>query len=58
MSKLAHSNDRMMEKIEKARLKRDGFECPFCLGTGVNESPYSGPDPVCPECDGIGYLVE
>jgi len=57
MSKLAHSNQVTMDKIEAHRLAREGiYKCERCDGTGVIDAPYSGSDPSCPECDeGIVY---
>tara|TARA_Y100000310_G_scaffold215539_1_gene216483 strand:- start:463 stop:642 length:180 start_codon:yes stop_codon:yes gene_type:complete len=59
MSKLAHSHQPTMDEIERRRLKAEGFpECETCNGTGAINAPFSGSDPCCPDCDGIGYIVE
>ncbi len=46
MSKLAHSHQPTMDKIEAARLAREG----------IYKAPWSGSDPSCPECDGEGIV--
>lgn len=31
--------------------------CPNCLGTGEVPAPYSGTDPSCPTCGGMGWVI-
>lgn len=34
----------------------DMAKCLRCSGTGCVDTPYSGSDPSCPECDGEGWV--
>lgn len=57
MSKLVHSHQPSMDKIEANRLAREGiYKCERCDGTGAIDAPFSGSDPSCPECDGEGVV--
>lgn len=29
--------------------------CETCGGTGIVGTPFSGSDPICPDCDGAGF---
>ncbi len=31
--------------------------CTNCGGTGAVDTPFSGSDPCCPECDGDGFIT-
>ncbi len=57
MSKLAHSHQPSMDKIEAANLAREGiYKCERCDGAGAIDAPLSGSDPSCPECSGDGVI--
>lgn len=32
------------------------IKCEHCNGTGAIDTPYSGSDPACPDCDGEGVI--
>lgn len=34
------------------------WPCDECEGTGSVDTPFSGSDPCCPECDGEGVVYE
>ncbi len=57
MSKLAHSHQPSMDKIEAANRAREGiYKCERCDGTGYREPPFSSSNWQCPECDGEGIV--
>ncbi|MCP4899868.1 MAG: hypothetical protein GY906_23110 [bacterium] len=57
MSKLAHTHQSTMDKIEAEALAQEGiFPCERCDGTGSIAAPFSGSDPSCPDCDGEGLV--
>jgi len=39
-------------------LAPDAMLCMKCRWTGVVDTPYSGSDPSCPDCNGEGYREE
>lgn len=51
---LERENNELKEELYA--LKRGEFICKRCKGTGCVDTPFSGSDPCCPDCDGCGVI--